>query len=253
MVDPTIAIEGGLEVIRWTARRGIFKKGFDKLRPKYHVVVVGTSGAGKTNFLDSLMEPSARAIPRENRTKFSVSRTLILPKQSKPFVFYDTPGDRALLQERLRTFQKLWHSRRPYGVINVVAYGYNELIAVPASQAISQGLPDPQYLNRQRELEIDALSEWAPQVAASQFDYVITLVTKADLWFSDRIKVKNYYEHGEYADALMRLGINRRVVIEYASTIHKFFGTSVPGGFDLDDLLDLRKQFEVEMVNAVSR
>jgi hypothetical protein len=92
VVDVGTGVKVGEEVVRWAVRRGIVKKTVDRFRPKHHVLVVGTSGAGKTNFLTSLTEQSTRAVGRDDRTRFSVAKTLVMPGRSKPFVFHDTPG-----------------------------------------------------------------------------------------------------------------------------------------------------------------
>lgn len=252
-MEPHTIVGVSFKVVRWTARTKWFQRVLDQVRPKHHLLVVGTSGMGKSNFINSLTEPSARAIASDDRTKFMNSRTLKLPGKFKPFLIYDTPGERGQVAERTRAILKLSRRRGSFGVINVVAFGYAETAAVPISTALRNGVPSPDYLERQRSEETSTLASWVPSLLPHQLDYFITLVTKADLWYADRVSVVEHYTNGIYAASLKDAGIVNQVVIEYASTIHGFYGSKSPGDFSSDTLIDLRERFQREIERAVSR
>ena len=82
--------KAAIELIKLARKQGWLDNLFSALRKKHRVLVLGTTGAGKTNLLASLTEAVPQAIDEINRTEFVKERALKIAKQ--PFIFIDTPG-----------------------------------------------------------------------------------------------------------------------------------------------------------------
>ncbi|HYW07125.1 MAG TPA: GTPase domain-containing protein [Longimicrobium sp.] len=114
-----LAVEG----VKFGVRRGWFRRFTDTFREKHRVFVLGSTGAGKTNFLLSLRKEAPAAIPHGDRTEFVTSHTLDIG--GNLFAFVDMPGQPGQESRRgqaIRTMPRL----KTTGVINVVSYGYHE-------------------------------------------------------------------------------------------------------------------------------
>lgn len=86
------------------------------------------------------------------------------------------------------------------GIVNVVSYGYHES-RVDRNVATIGGKASHEYLEKKRAEEIETLSEWMELLADnSVVGWLITVVTKADLWWDQRDKVLEYYSEGPYAN-----------------------------------------------------
>src|SRR5206468_2544567 len=58
--------------------------------------------------------------------------------------------------------------------------------------------------------ELDALRDLLPHLEAAKAKvWMITLVTKQDLWWTDRREVAGYYEHGDYGKTITDLSNTR--------------------------------------------
>ncbi len=178
------------------------------------VLVLGFSGAGKTSMLQytfGIIEPE---VDRERPT--AEVRLYMLRLGQAKFRASDTPGHPILRHRLDQEIARL--VRGDYqGVIDVVAYGYNQskhlsYLAQGVEQAsledynryrplTAAGSVNPDYLKRERELELDYLRSWANLVGTqSKLKWVITVVNKADLWRRQMEKVLNHYQgDGEYA------------------------------------------------------
>lgn len=244
---------GVYKVLRWADREGWLDRVKTQFRTKHHVLVVGTSGAGKTAFLNSLADPLSRSIARDDRTKFSRSRRLSMPNQKEIFIFRDTPGEVLYAPRRAEAIRDVI-GKSNFGIINVAAYGYLETDQFRTEQVLSaDGSADPDYLARQRRLEINALSEWT-HASGLEADYVVTLVSKADLWWPARGDVEKHYLTGPYGQAIKKAGIQNHTVLRYSSVIHRFYGEGqVSPEFDQDTLIDLRYRFQQQILQAVAR
>src|SRR6185295_1921741 len=62
------------------------------------------------------------------------------------------------------------------------------------------------YLKRQREEEINVLTEMSPHIRACKTKlWLMTLVGKEDLWYRERTKVEEYYRAGAYGEFIREL------------------------------------------------
>ncbi len=124
------------------------------------------------------------------------------------------------------------------GVINVVSYGYHEYEdAARAGQPIVR--PDrtveKAYLERHQQTEIEVLHEWIPLLGyPDTIKWLMTVVTKADLWWDMRDTVTAYYLSGPYYEALGPAQALAPTVLEYCSVFRMFYGRGKLVGL-LDD------------------
>jgi hypothetical protein len=71
----------------------------------------------------------------------------------------------------------------------------------------------------------------------------MTVVTKADLWWSDLAAVREHYQSGEYGQAISGADHISADVATYSSLRHRFFSRAlVDGAFDDSDLAKGRER-----------
>ena len=95
------------------------------------------------------------------------------------------------------------------------------------------------YLEDHRQREIALMSEWLPFV---RDEWVLTLATKADVWWDERRTVADYYGNGAYADAFKSLCSHQTSGYKpFCSVVSNFYGC-IPcsGSFGDHERRDLR-------------
>lgn len=145
-----------------------------------------------------------------------------LPYEVKPYQrslgseTYDLPGDVfcTLLvapgQERYSgmewkpLFEQLARGKI-IGIINVVSWGYHSLrqIGYQETKYYQAGMKKEEflgnYLEARRQVELDIARQLVqPLVLAPRKLWMMTLVTKQDLWWNERLQVQRHYMEGEY-------------------------------------------------------
>src|SRR5882672_3494873 len=139
------------------------------------------------------------------------------------------------------------------GVINVVSYGYHEYQVTRDKAVDPHGKADPDFLVQHRRIEIDQLDEWTPLIGSPiTTRWLITLVTKADLWWEERDLFREYYINGPYFTALRGAQALKPKVVMYSSVFSKFYGEAPHSGyFDEKDRLELKLQFVQALLAAL--
>jgi hypothetical protein len=225
--DP-FSIATGYEILKIAKREGWLRHPIDLFRTKNRALLLGSTGAGKSQFLRSVPEIVSTAISQAARTEFStVARFEI---NGALFDFIDTPGQ---LEHRPRRDEATKDAikRNLKGVINFVSFGYHEYGA-PPEKVFLEGIVRPEYLEEHREREINLLAEWAPLLST---EWVLTVVTKADIWWNDRLAVAEHYERGAYKARLDQIFPNATSIVRpYSSISSRFYGI-VPGAGSFDD------------------
>lgn len=94
---------------------------------------------------------------------------------------------------------------RSRGIINVVSWGYHsfETVGFEETKYYQPGMTKEQfvnvYLQARRDTEIKVIDELAPRLMDAKHKiWMITLVTKQDLWWKQRADVEKHYREGEY-------------------------------------------------------
>lgn len=112
-----------IELANLAKKQGWFDKLINTFKNKHTILVLGCTGVGKTNLVDSLSEAAPKAVDHMLRTEYSYRRRLKISEEI--FNFIDTPGDISRKPNRIRAIRRSM-SRGIAGVINVVANGYHE-------------------------------------------------------------------------------------------------------------------------------
>lgn len=185
-----------------------------------------------------------------NRTEFAKKRSIKISKS--PFIFIDTPGQKQHSSRRIRAIRKAMADGIA-GVVNVVSYGYHEYRTGKGRALKNDSSASEGFLKRHREVECEILKEWTVLLGSRETtNWLITVVTKADLWWDRRDEVIEYYQPGQYYDGLEGAQSLNPVVLEYCSVFHKFFGEgSLSGQFDETDRVRVRANMLPQLLAAI--
>jgi energy-coupling factor transporter ATP-binding protein EcfA2 len=204
---------------------GLFKK-------KINVLVLGSSGVGKTNLLDSLTTLTPDIIHHSTRTRDTTFSSLKI--EDIPFKFIDTTGQENNSSLRSRAIRENMNSLNI--VINVACYGYHEYSTGKKNAFLADGSISNDYLVENREKEINAVKEWSEILGGNAPYRLLTIITKADLWWKNQEEVYNYYEKGEYFKNLGACKQLSPMAIHHCSVFHKLYGEgTLAGNFDEND------------------
>ncbi len=242
----------GKEVYQLAKKQGLLDRLVWALRKKHRILVLGATGTGKTNLITSLTEWIPQVIDWMNRTEFEEHHRLKIA--GNPFVFIDTPGQALHKPARVDAIRQAM-AGRVEGIIDVVCYGYHEGRGKRSEAVTQDDRANPDYLEARRTTEIQGLNEWTPLLGGDRTaPWLLTVVTKADLWWDRHTDVLKYYESGEYVDALGDVRMLNRGVVPYCSVVHRFYGqVSVAGSFDDSVRNRMRRHLLETLISAVGR
>lgn len=240
-----------IELVQLAHKQGWFDRLLTALRTKHRVLVLGPTGTGKTLFINSLTEAIPEAIDLMSRTEFVERKHIKITKH--PFIFVDTPGQ---AHHRPRRIQAIREEMKEgiAGIINVVSFGYHESRAVSIKGAIQDGRLDEAFLKRQRDHEIRQLKEWSELLGGRESaNWLITVITKADLWWDRREVVRAHYESGPYYQSLGSAKSLNPTVLEYCSVFQKFYGEiHLSGDFEDRDRVRARADLLRGLLAAIA-
>lgn len=218
------------EGLKWAKKQEIWEKLVEALAKRHQILVLGASGVGKTQFCDSMLDPGAPSRGTSDRSERVERRKAKAAR--KALLLIDTPGHVLHRPKRRPELLKAFQGRLD-GIINVTCFGYHERQLDDKRRAVPARGPrvaTAKYLAASKAEELMLLREWVPHVDSSACPWLLTVVTKADLWWPDKTEVLNYYESGRYAKRLEHL---RRIhsVLPYCATIRPFLGGRTSGEF----------------------
>lgn len=244
--------KAAIQLLQLAHKQGWLEKAIYAFKKKHKILVLGSTGVGKTNLLESLTTLTPDAIHYMNRTEFAEKHQIRIAKE--PFLFQDTPGELGKAPRRMKAVREAL-STPIAGVINVVAYGYHEHRTFDGNIFDKDGKPTEAYLEQQRAVEVAALGEWVDLLGDQQhIGWAITVITKADLWWDRRDEVFKFYSEGPYAKSLGTLSKMAPSVIEYSSVFHKFFDrTPLSGEFDDKDRQRARSNLLRTLLESVGK
>ena len=254
MPDPATATTVGgakiaVDIYKLAKELGWMDKLKSFWKKKRKIIVLGSTGAGKTQFIESMQTLIPQLILNTDRTAFNTSTMLSLGNTL--FKLTDTPGQIGHEGRRMEAIADALKDAE--GVINVVSFGYHEF-DVSANEAITkEGAARQSFLKANRENEMAALDEWTGKLSLGlKNPWLITLATKADLWWDQREAVKAHYETGPYHQWLGDAQDMKPTVCLYSSIRHRFFDrTPLCGHFDDTDRLRLRENFFRVLFEAI--
>lgn len=207
------------------------------------LLVLGESGTGKTQFINSILSK----IPiTSHRTRLGKENVLVY-KNGKKVVFIDLPGHKTLYPERKKYIDNI-RKKKITGIINVVNYGYNESDTAQDLSIFKVGTNDvkEEYLKENRKREIAQIEEWKKEITFDcKLKLIITIVNKADIWYKQSDEVLNYYEKGEYAKQLESLGNIACHCFPYCSIIEPFYNRPM--------IIEMGEQKKTELHNILTK
>lgn len=211
-----------VELMTAAVEHGWFEKLRHALRKRHRIVVLGSTGVGKTNLLRAITNPLPDAIDAINRSDFAKKHRLAITNQ--PFEFVDTPGQ-VLHQGRMKdAIRDILKRKGKPGIISVNCYGYHEYGVGRQGALKANDEPDESYLETHRKLEIDYAKLWIPLIgdpSASRF--LVNIVSKADLWWDKADSVLEYYRSGQYFASLGTAQALTPATVGFCSVAHRFF------------------------------
>jgi ethanolamine utilization protein EutP (predicted NTPase) len=233
LVDAKNAATFVVTLLKEAQKQGLLKRLLAALKKKPRILLLGCTGTGKTNLLNSLIRSDTTAIRREDRTLYTEAKNLLV--KDKLYRFIDTTGDLLRKDDRVQAMREAMAARGGIaGIINVVCYGYHEYDVSRDKVFSSESIIKPEYLERHRQEETKQLDEWTFLLGDPVTSHwLITVVTKADLWWNIREEVMKYYGSGAYYEALGDARTLRQRVLPYSSVFHRFYGEApMAGTFD---------------------
>lgn len=215
---------------------------------RHPILILGTSGVGKTTFIYSLVHQ--RYLLETHETIATEVWDSEIDKIG-PLMIHDVPGaqQQAYRHQKKSLIASQITDGTPLGLINVVSYGYKEFSFDP--WRTDPGLRLETFLAEERQNEIFELQEWLPLVEEAIINrqaWFLTLINKADLWWEDRREVMKHYEEGSYYEALGQVK-GYASFVEYASIIKRFYGGGTIAG-TFDDIV--RSRLYNNVVNRIN-
>ncbi len=252
LVEGVAAANTAIKIFEKAHKQGWLEKLINVFRKKHKVLVLGSSGTGKTNLLQSMEEIAPKAIDQMNRTEFAQKHSISISKH--PFIFIDTPGQKGHASRRKQAIREAM-STEISGVMNIVSYGYHEY-RIGKSRAINKdGSISESFLREHRKVELEALDEWTTLLGDEHtVSFLITVVTKADLWWHTKDEVLEYYTAGPYYEALGEAKGLSNVVREYCSVFHRFYGEgALSAVFDDADRVKTKANLLSQLIAAIGK
>jgi hypothetical protein len=210
------------ELVMQTVKKG--PSIFQLIKPRTKILILGASGVGKTAFIQSLTNDDTKesfvGVPITSRTVQKEIKKCDLA--GKHTVLIDTPGHSGNQDERAKAIRECMHDGIT-GLINVVCYGNG----YETGQVMRQENSQDEYRELNRRIENKQLSDWKSVVGPENTKWVVTLVTKADLWWDDADAVEKHYNSGAYKKALGNISARiPHIVLPYCSVIQPCEGLS---------------------------
>ena len=229
--DPIGTVSTGVSAIELSQK--IFpsvKKIFQLLKDgELKIAIFGAGGTGKSTLgkvlsgkldLNSLLQPYQESISIEQYKLDSnvVGSVIVAPGQIRR---EDTWDD--LFRTMAGGKFKL--------IIHAVSYGYHSFgeLGYTQHRLYQNGMNSDQFVDvysrecRNRELDVLRRIEPHLSIADQKKTVLITLVTKQDLWWNNRLQVQDYYKNGNYENLIQDIS-NKKGSINF---VHEYQSASL--------------------------
>ncbi len=225
-------------------------------RKPVNVIVYGTTGAGKTEFIRALLEQEVDLM-NPPRTRFFEGKRLVL-NNGRKIKFFDVPGHSSLKQQRQTVAEKIV-KRKIKGIINVTTYGYNDVEEaedVAIFKIDNPGIPvvKNDYLKKNRQRELEQIREWENYITSyNKIKWLITVVNKADIWNKNKKDVLDYYQSGLYYDNFIKTieRVCKTCVFPYCSIISPFANQPMELSFSERDKIKMHHELKSVILKLV--
>ena len=184
------------------------------------IAVFGPGGVGKTTLGHIVAGEQAEAVEGTNYQESLVTEKYRLQGDLHCTLFVP-PGQGPRREESWPALRRQLINGRIAGVVNVVAAGYHAVGEIGLSgsyqthRAYQKGMTIeeflPAYLQVQRSEELKVLDEIRPHLCDADLRklWMITLVTKQDLWWKEREDVGRHYLEGDYDRVIQQIAAAR--------------------------------------------
>ncbi len=198
------------------------------LRGRWRVPVFGSPGTGKTvlgRFLSGQLDTDL-AVQGYRETLVQEEFSL---QGEIPCILLVAIGQKFRRPKTWPTLFRLVSAGKAGGVINVVSWGYHSADLEYARydeyrEGISSSDFLTSFLEHNRQDELDALRLLAPHLKSAEGRiWMVTLVTKQDLWWSSRHEVEDHYARGEYDEIIKEIA----AVKGTANFVHRYCSVSL--------------------------
>lgn len=212
------AVHTGHVIIDDKKRNNLVRKLKLLIRNNRKIVVFGISGAGKSQFINSLKKHLE--IPARTLTSDKIKHAI----EDFPIVFIDTPGHSERSFQRNKEVTAIIKNGCE-GIINVVSNGYEENPNVDLENIFDgNGAVKESFLKLNRKAEVERLAEWLPLIHPENVDWIINLVNKADIWWDKFNDVNTHYANGDYCSAFKSIDSHTHVLtLPYCSIIKPYY------------------------------
>jgi ethanolamine utilization protein EutP (predicted NTPase) len=216
--------EKGLEI---SNKYGLSDKIARFVKGQKQIILLGETGTGKSALLNSLTGENTHG-----RIK-TVAVQSVEMKSDKTYIkVYDTPGHVSYEENRKELLRKMDTRGNKIGIINVVCYGYHYRDDKDPDMSLNQ------FFEENRKREIEQLKEInGYHYLTKGLKWVLTVVTKADLWYNEKDAVMKYYKSNDYSKSIHV----QHEIVPYCSKIVPAFG--LPTQLSEDDKDSVNSEF----------
>jgi GTPase SAR1 family protein len=183
-------------------------------RRNQRILVLGAGGVGKTTLGKFFASHSQGNNPDVRNITYAESlrsEKFQFDFESKATVVIPPGQERHIARHLPDTFRSLSNGKVS-GIINVVSYGYHSMMIDSYKQfaqhqdGMSKDEVFATYANERKDDELKLLSKLTPFLIANDKRFwMLTLVSKQDLWWDEQKAVEEYYKSGPYNDLIMQI------------------------------------------------
>lgn len=197
----------------WNRLTPTFSKLFRLLRSgKLKIHIFGSGGTGKSTLrklLSGNTDPLSLLAPYKESIQIE-SSPLAANVYGEVIV---APGQERRQENTWPELLRELSSGKTQMIVHVVAWGYHsfEEFRFADHRLFNEGMTASEFMSsyaeEQRQRELSVLSSLIPHLSVrnDRKTILITLVTKQDLWWQERLSVKKFYECGDYNQHIQAL------------------------------------------------
>ena len=201
------------------------------LERKHYILVIGSTGAGKTALVGALSSMEQQLVSVINRTERTTKKALKIGKIST--ILVDTPGEIGKLSSRMSEFSRFYQKSR-VGIIIVVSNGFHEYRSSDKSE-IDTADKLSEFILRHQKIELEYLEAFSSQFPyIDQVDWAIVVATKADLWWNTESIVLSKYRDSKFQHVAKKICRHGAAVRPFSSTTEPFMKT-VPSAINFSE------------------
>lgn len=174
------------------------------------VPIFGAGGVGKTTAATMIASDNPLDIAAPYNESITVETVKL--KGNVPGNLLVAPGQEARVDRYWPALFRGVNAGKSHGVVNVVCYGYHSMgiETIREHDLWFEGMSNSDFLNvyleKRRSIEIEMIKRLVKGLASAKPPlWMVTIINKQDLWWTQRNAVQDYYKNGEYGTAISEL------------------------------------------------